>query len=102
MKHDDQISNLIVGLLLELKEIVHFEKEKHLLIENLSAKIDNYHNLFTNLKDNLITILIESSKLSHRESKKRKVCTYEKITRSPVNNIDAKNLKKILSFLQYD
>ena len=33
MKHDDQISNLIGGLLLELKEIVHFEKEKHLLIE---------------------------------------------------------------------
>ena len=34
MKQDDQMSNLIVGLLLELKEVVYSKKETKLIIEN--------------------------------------------------------------------
>ena len=67
MKHDDQISNLIVGLLLKLKGIIHLFEKKHLIIKILSARIDNYHTLFANLKDNNITNLIEPSKISNKE-----------------------------------
>ena len=41
MKHDDQISNLILGLLLELKEVVH-SKKKILIIANLSTRIEKF------------------------------------------------------------
>ena len=34
MKQDDKMSNLIVGLLLELKEVVYSKKETKLIIEN--------------------------------------------------------------------
>ena len=51
IKHDNQISNVIVGLLLELKEVEH-----------LLARIDNCNNLFTSLKDNNITNIIKPLK----------------------------------------
>ena len=65
MKYDNQISNLIVGLLLELKEVVHSIK-KHLIMEHLLARIDNCNNLFTSLKDNNITNIIKPLKISHK------------------------------------
>ena len=82
MKHDNQISNSILGLLLKLKDAIH---SKNIIIENLAKRIDNYHNLFTNLKYEHITNLNELSKITHKESKKRKMYTHEKQTRSPVN-----------------
>ena len=42
MKNGDQTSNLIVGLLLEFKEIINSKDDKHLIVENLSKRIDNF------------------------------------------------------------
>ena len=72
MKNNDKISNLIVGLLLELKDVIHSKNVKRLIIENLSKRIDNYHNLFTNLKNKKITNLNKLQKITHKESKKKK------------------------------
>ena len=65
MKHDNQISNSILGLLLKLKDAIH---SKNIIIENLAKRIDNYHNLFTNLKEKSLK---EPSKITHKELKKR-------------------------------
>ena len=82
-KNDVQLSNIILDLLLELNQIIHLNDGKSLIFDNLSQRVDNYQKLFTNMKDNKITNLIESSKKSLIESTKRKMCVYEQITRLP-------------------
>ena len=94
MKNDNQISNLMVGLLLKLKEVINFPQKNNLIFENLSKRIDNYQNLFTNLKDKNIIILNEPPKIINKDLKKRKNRTYEKQTRYPGNDFDIKKLKK--------
>ena len=69
--------------MLELKAVINSKKDKHLIIENLAQKIDNYQNLFTNLEDKNTIILHESSKIIHKESNKREKSYYEKQTRCP-------------------
>ena len=49
------------------------------------------------MKDNEITNLIEPSKKSPKESNKRKMCVYKKITRPP-KNCELKVKKKIKSY----
>ena len=80
--------------MLELKEVIQSKKDKHLSVKISSKRIYNYHNFFTNLKNENITNLNEPSKITHKESKKRKMCTYEKQTRSPINNFDINKLLK--------
>lgn len=87
MRNDEQISNLIIGLLLEFKEIVILIDGKDLILDNLSNRVENYKNLFTNLKDNNIINLIKPSKITHKESNKRKKSTYEQNTIFPVNKV---------------
>ena len=50
------------------------------------------------MKDNKIINLIEPSKKSPKESTKRKICIYEKLTRLPKNgdfNVKQKNLNNV-------
>ena len=72
MRNDDQISNSIVGLLLELKEVILSKNGKHLIVDNLSKRINNYKKLCTNMKDNNIINLAEPSKMTYKESKRNK------------------------------
>ena len=46
MKNDDQISNVIVSLLLEFKEIMNSKDDKHFIVDNLSKRVDNYKKLY--------------------------------------------------------
>ena len=50
MKNDEQISNIIAGLLLEFRQIINSKDEKRLILDNLSKRVDDYKNLFTFLK----------------------------------------------------
>ena len=50
-----QLSNAIIGLLLELNQIINSNDDKILIFDNLSQRVDNYKQLFTNMKDNEIT-----------------------------------------------
>ena len=77
MKNDVQLSTTIIGLLLELNEIINSNEDKNLIFDNLSQRVDNYKKIFTNMKDNKITDLIEPSKKSPKESTKRKMCLRE-------------------------
>ena len=63
-KNDVQLSNTIIGLLLELNEIINSNDDNNLMFDNLAQRVDNYKTLFTNMKDNEITNLIEPSKKS--------------------------------------
>ena len=63
-KNDVQLSNTIIGLLLELNEIINSNDDNNLICDNLAQRVDNYKQLFTNMKDNEITNLIEPSKKS--------------------------------------
>ena len=67
MKNDNQILNLIIGLLLELKKVINIPKQNNFIVEKLSKRIDNYKNLFTNLKDKNITILNEPPKIINKD-----------------------------------
>ena len=87
MKNNEKISHLIVGLLVEFKQIINSKDEKHFIVDNLSKIVDNYKNLFTNMKDNNIINLTEPSKKSPTESNKSKISIYEQKTRFPVNKI---------------
>ena len=51
MNNIDQTSNLIVGLSLELKDDILLKNGKHLIVDTLSQRIDNYKKIFTNMKD---------------------------------------------------
>ena len=73
MKNNEQISHLIVGLLVKFKQIINSKDEKHFIVDNLSKRVDNYKNLFTNMKDNNIINLTEPSKKSPTESNKSKI-----------------------------
>lgn len=53
---------VIVGM----KKYHSFENGKHLIVGNLSKRIDNYKILFTNIKDNNIINLTEPSKITHK------------------------------------
>ena len=87
MKNDNQTPNLIVSLLLKFKQIINSKDEKHVIPNNLSKRVYNYKNLFTNMKDNNIINLTEPSKKSPTESNKSKISIYEQKTRFPVNKI---------------
>ena len=78
MKNGNKISKLIIGLLLELKEVINSKKKKHLIIENLTKIIDNRQNLLTNLKDKNTIMLNELSKMINKDSNKKKKSNYEK------------------------
>ena len=58
-KNDVQLSNTIIGLLLELNEIINSNDENNLIFDDLAQRVDNYKKLFTNMKDNNITNLID-------------------------------------------
>ena len=62
MEKDKQISRLIVGFMLKVKEVINSKKDKQLTVENLTKRIDNYQKLFTNMKQNNIIILNDPSK----------------------------------------
>ena len=62
MEKDKQISRLIVGFMLKVKEVINSKKDKQLTVENVTKRIDNYQKLFTNMKENNIIILNEPSK----------------------------------------
>ena len=62
MEKDKQISRLIVGFMLKVKEVINSKKDKQLTVENLTKRIDNYQKLFTNMKENNIIILNDPSK----------------------------------------
>ena len=85
---------LNVELMLELKDALRFKKEKHIIIDNLKKRIDNYQNLFTNMKDNNMIDLNEPSKVINKESNKRKKSHDEIITRCVGNNIKTIKFKK--------
>ena len=76
-KNDVQLSNTIIGLLLELNEIINSNNDNNLIFDNLAQRVDNYKKLSTNMKDNKINNLIEPSKKSPKESTKRKMCLRE-------------------------
>ena len=99
-KNDVQLSTTIIGLLLELNQIINSNDDKHLMFDNLSQRVDNYKKIFTNIKDNKITNLIEPSKKSPNESTKRKMCIYEKLTRLPKNG-DFKVKQKKLNHVDF-
>mgnify|MGYP005683130249 CR=1 FL=1 len=69
-KNDVQLSNTIIGLLLELNQIINSNDDNNLIFGNLAQRVDNYKTLFTNMKDNKITNLIEPSPKSPKESNK--------------------------------
>ena len=75
-KNNEQISNLIVSLLLEFKQINNSKDDKYLFLDNLSKRVDNYKKLFTNLKDNNRINLTENSKKSPTISNNRKIFIY--------------------------
>ena len=64
MKNDVQLSTTIIGLLLELNQIINYNEDKSLIFHNLSQRVDNYKTWFTNVKDNEINNLIEPYKKS--------------------------------------
>ena len=45
IRNDDQTSNLIVSLLLEFKEIINSKDGKHLIVDNLFKRFDNYKKI---------------------------------------------------------
>ena len=61
-KNDVQLSTTIICLLLELNQIVNSDDDKNSIFDNLSQRVDNYKKLLTNMKDNNIPNLIETSK----------------------------------------
>ena len=85
MKVDVQLSTTIIGLLLELNQIINSNENKKLIFDNLSQRADNYKHLFTNMKDNKITNLIEISKKSPKESTKRKIVCFRENTQISKN-----------------
>ena len=87
IKNDDQTSNLIVGSFLKFKENINSKDDKHLLVDNLSKRVDDYKKIFTTMKDNNVINLTEQPKKSSTESNKRKIFTYEQKTRYPLNKI---------------
>ena len=97
-KHDVQLSNIIIGLLLKLNERINSNDDNVLIFNNLAQRVDSYKTIFTNMKENEITNLIEPSKKSPKESNKRKMCVYEKITstlKSDVAN-DIMSVQKVI------
>ena len=97
MRNDGQICNLIVGLLFEFKQIINSKDKKHLILDHLSKRVDNYKKLFTNMKDKNIINLTEPFKITHKESNKRKKSIYEQNTRFPKNKIVHIKPKKVKS-----
>ena len=60
MRNDGQICNLIVGLLFEFKQIINSKDKKHLILDHLSKRVDNYKKLFTNMKDKKISLILRN------------------------------------------
>ena len=46
-KNDVQLSNTIIGLLLELNEIINSNDDNDLIFENLAQRVDNYKKLYS-------------------------------------------------------
>ena len=65
-ENDAQLSKTIISLLLELNEIINSNDDNDLIFNILAQRVDNYKQLFTNMKDNEITNLIEPSKKSSK------------------------------------
>ena len=100
MRNDDQISNLIVGLLLEFKQIIISKDEKYLILENLLKGVDDYKTSFTNMKNVNMINLRELSKITHKKSNKRKKYIYEQSTKFPENKfINIKQKSEIMLIL---
>ena len=88
MKNDNKTSNIVVGLLLEVNEIILSNENKQLIYDNLSNRVDNYKNAFTSMKDNQVINFIEPSKRSPKESNKRKKSIYEISTRCTAKKLN--------------
>ena len=51
-KHDVQLSNIIIGLLLKLNERINSNDDNVLIFNNLAQRVDSYKTIFTNMKEN--------------------------------------------------
>ena len=71
------ILSLIVGVLLELKDAIYSKQGNHLITGILKKRIDSYYN--------------EPSKMINKESIKRKMIYYEKLTRYSGSSFGKKN-----------
>ena len=98
LKKYDQILNIIISLLLEIKEILNSKDDKKLVIDNLFQRVDNYKKLFTNLKDNNKSNLIEPSKTHQKNLANERCLHMKKIPGYPCHKIRMQNQKKTCGF----
>ena len=62
IKNDNSISNYIIRLLLEMREVINNTKNKNIVISRLLNQTKKYENMFTEMKESSNTSLNEPFK----------------------------------------
>ena len=72
IKNDNKISNYVIGLLLETREVVNNTKNTHIVISRLLQKTDKHKKIFTKIKESTNIMLNEPLIIHYKQSFKRK------------------------------
>ena len=72
IKNDNKISNYVIGLLLETREVVNNTKNTHIVISRLLQKTDKHKKIFIKIKESTNIMLNEPLIIHYKQSFKRK------------------------------
>ena len=70
IKNNNQISNYVIGLLLEMRHVINNTKNKSIVISRLIKQTENYKHIFSDMKENSNIFLNKPSKIQHKQSHK--------------------------------
>ena len=77
IKTNNELSTFVVGMLLEMKEVIISKQNKNLDINRMITHFSNFKNTFSSLEKDTWLILIEPSSSSTQENMKKKNSNHE-------------------------
>jgi len=99
IKNKNEISNYVIGLLLESSHVINSTTDKTIVLSRLLEQTKEFQNMFSNMSEKSNIMLNEPVKIPHKTSNKRKKSILEHKKNDKNVNNTLKKKKKLVVFV---
>ena len=99
IKNKSEISNYVIGLLLEISHVINSTTDKTIVLSRLLEQTKEFQNIFSNMNEKSNIMLNEPIKIHHKTSHKRKKSILEHTKNDKIINDTSKKKKKLVVFV---
>ena len=99
IKNKNEISNYVIGLLLEISHVINSTTDKTIVLSRLLEQTKEFQHIFSNMNEKSNIMLNEPIKIHHKTSHKRKKSILEQKKQIKLLMIHLKRKKKLVVFV---